>query len=143
MIIVLIKFWESLDMLFGSFDCDCTQKYLFCLDPCDSEPQIVVEKCIAPTHFGEYLIAFLSWKSSFVIMHFLKTTNPYFTPYHLLWQKRHVHYMSFFYSQNLSIQHHIPIWGFCNAHILLSIFKIVFCFLFSNLTIYLQIQLSL
>jgi hypothetical protein len=46
---------------------------------------------------------FYSLKLSYVIMPYLKSPNPYFTPYHLFWYKRLVPCKSFFCSQNSSI----------------------------------------
>jgi hypothetical protein len=68
------------------------------------------------------------WRSSFVIMPSLKTFSPCFTSYYLLWYKQPMPCKSFLYYQNLFIQHHIPIRGFCKPFIFLSIFKIFLCF---------------
>ncbi len=84
-----------------------------------------------------------SWRSSSVTMPSLKIPNPYFMSYHILWQKQLVPHRPFLYSQNSFVQHQILIWGFYKPCIFLSIFKIFFNWSFNNLSICLQVQLSL
>jgi hypothetical protein len=83
------------------------------------------------------------WISSSVIVPFMKTHQSIFHTLPLLVVKKHVSYRSFLYYQNSFVQHQISIRGFYNSSTLLSIFNILFYLSFSDLTICLQVQLSL